>query len=61
MLQVVTLPPGGWVDTADGATRDAAGTAVPCEGIEPFSTTLVAAVTTPDGLLVSGTVEAGLG
>lgn len=61
MLALATLPPGGWTDTPDGATRVATGSPEPCEGIEPFSTMLVAAVAAPAATVVSETVEAPLG
>lgn len=56
VLELVDLPPGGWTDTSDGASLDVTGTAEGCPGIEPLGGTLVAAVRTPDGVVVSGPV-----
>lgn len=56
VLEVAELPPGGWADTPDGATLDATGPSRGCPGMEPFGLTLVAAVRTAGGVVVSEAV-----
>lgn len=53
MLEFLDVPPGGWIDTPGGATRDVSGDPEGCPGIEPGSGYLVAAISTPGGTVVS--------
>ncbi|WP_158370537.1 hypothetical protein [Cellulosimicrobium cellulans] len=58
MLALLDVPPGGWTDAPGGATRDVTGTPEGCPGIQPGGNRLVAAMSTPDGTVVSGVAQA---